>query len=299
MQIIEMTSAHLAAVLAIIERCDYDPRADLTWLQERTLDDPTCHPGLLLLAEQDDSIIGFVFACVREQHGLIKLFAIDEPYQRLGHATALLDEVERRLRERQVSEIAVQAMAPNYFAPGVDLRDTDAICFLEKRGYFTNRQAIVDMQVDLLRTSLDSSEDEERLHREGIVLRQAQADEVERVAAFARDVFSMGWYWEVLDATRYAPTPLFIALDGERIVGFSAYDVTGLARFGPTGTHPDYRCRGIGTALLKVSLRAIRDRGEALAEIGWVGPLGFYARAVGARISRAYWTFQKSVTTQG
>ncbi|MHB1294543.1 MAG: GNAT family N-acetyltransferase [Anaerolineae bacterium] len=295
MHIIEMTRDHLAAVLAIIARCDYDPRADLAWLEARTLGDPTCLPDLLLLAEQDDVIAGFLFACVRESRGIIKLFAVAEPYQHLGYATALLDEAERRLQERSVREICVQAVAPNYFSPGVDLRDTDAICFLERRGYTTNRQAIVDMQVDLVRASLETAADEERLAREGILLRQARADEVEKVAGFAREAFSMGWYWEVLDAARFTPTPLFIALEGEGIVGFAAYDVTGMARFGPTGTLPAYRCRGIGNALLKLSLRAIRDRGEALADIGWVGPLGFYARAVGARISRAYWTFQKMV----
>mgnify|MGYP005866281417 FL=1 len=83
------------------------------------------------------------------------------------------------------------------------------------------------------------------------------------------------------------------------MVAFAAYDVTGPARFGPTGTDPAYRQRGIGGALLKECLRSLRDRGEVVAEIGWAGPIGFYARAVDARIHRVYWGFAKSLGDAG
>lgn len=128
-----------------------------------------------------------------------------------------------------------------------------------------------------------------------MVLRRARAEEIGAAAEFARAQFGAGWGQEVSDAVRYEPPPLFVALCGERIVGFAAYDVTGMARFGPTGTHPDHRQRGIGGVLLKMCLRSVRDRGEATAEISWAGPIAFYARAVGARIYRAYWRFGKSL----
>jgi len=35
------------------------------------------------------------------------------------------------------------------------------------------------------------------------------------------------------------------------------------------------------------------ERGEAQATIGWVGPIAYYARSVGAEIHRAYWLLKK------
>jgi len=162
-----------------------------------------------------------------------------------------------------------------------------------RRGYTSNRVTRVDMEVDLLHADLDSAADEQRLAGQGVVLRRALAKEVDAASEFARATFSETWGIEVSETVRFDPLPLFIALDGDRIVGFSASETTGTSRFGPTGTHPDYRRRGIGRVLLKMCLRGIRDRGDDLATIGSAGPIDFYARAVGARISKGFWVFEK------
>ena len=189
----------------------------------------------------------------------------------------------------------MEGVAPNYLVPGVDLHHTDAVAFLMQRGYETERVARVDMDVDLRRADLETLEDEVRLGREGIVLRRARPEEITAAAEFALTHFSAPWQQEVADTARFEVPPLFIALANSQIIAFAAYDVTGLSRFGPTGTHSDYRRRGIGGALLRMCLRSIRERGESRAEIAWAGPLGFYARAVGATIGRAYWTFRKGL----
>jgi hypothetical protein len=38
-----------------------------------------------------------------------------------------------------------------------------------------------------------------------------------------------------------------------------------------------------------------RDRGLTTAELIWVGPLSYYARAVGATIGRAFWQYEKNL----
>jgi GNAT superfamily N-acetyltransferase len=119
---------------------------------------------------------------------------------------------------------------------------------------------------------------------------------VPAVAAFAASGFSVGWQQELAEAQDYDPVPLFVAWRGDEVVGFAATDVTGPARFGPTGTRKDLRGQGVGGALLRLALRALYERGEATADIGWVGPLAFYARMVDAQITRAYWRFDKALT---
>jgi len=169
------------------------------------------------------------------------------------------------------------------------------VIFLLRRGYSTDRTTRVDMCVDLTRADLATSAVEERLAGEGIALRRATPEEIPAVSAFAANGFSAMWRAETADAARFDPPALFVALSQGEIIGFAAYDVTGEDRFGPMGTRPDYRQRGIGEALLRMCLRSIRDRGSATAEISWAGPLAFYARAVDARISRVYWVFRKAL----
>jgi ribosomal protein S18 acetylase RimI-like enzyme len=291
----EMGPEHLAGVLDLIAEAELCLHPDLGWLRYRTLEDPTCLPGLLLVAQEEQTTTGFCLACVRGERGVIKAFAVSARWRRQGIGTALLDEIESRLRAHKVGQIVVEGVAPNYLLPGVDLHHTDAMAFLMQRGYETDRVARVDMAVDLPRADLETTEDEARLAREGIVLRRAQGSEIGIAAEFTLTGFSATWQREVADAARFDVPPLFVALDGSRVIAFAAYDVTGWGRFGPTGTDPAYRRRGIGGALLRMCLRAMRDRGDRKAEIGWAGPLGFYARAVDARISRAYWVFRKGV----
>jgi len=163
------------------------------------------------------------------------------------------------------------------------------------RGYDSDRKTRVDLEVDLERTDLDTSDAEKRLRAEGIVLRRAHPAEIATASRFALENFSAVWQAEVAHSADFCPPPLFIALEADRVVAFAAYDVDGTARFGPMGTLPSYRRRGIGAALLKMCLRSIRDNGYLRSEIGWAGPIGFYARTVNARIHRAYWTFGKSL----
>jgi len=295
MQLVEMKPGDVEEVSALAQRVDRYGVPNAEWLRSRTIGDPTCAPDLLLLARSGRQTVGYCFACVREERGIIKLFGVDSAVRRQGIGDKLFDEMEARLATRGVKEVAVEGASPNFFLPGVSLEKTEAIAFLLNRGYQTDRVSRVDMAVDLSAADLDTSDAETRLKDRGIVIRRAQPSDVEAAAHMALAHFSDAWRYEVADAIHYAPIPLFIALQEGRVLGFAAYDVTGPARFGPTGTDPAHREQGIGGVLLKLCMRDIRDRGDRVAEIGWAGPLGFYARAVGARISRAYWCFSKSV----
>lgn len=298
-----LTEDRLGDVLALARRLDLGVRLDAAWLRRLTLDDPTCPPELLLVAEASGSPAGICFGALREGRGVVKVFGVDERRRREGIATALFDALEERLCSLGANQVLVEGVAPSYMLPGVELTHTDAIAFLLNRGYQTDRNGRVDMAVHLHRLDLDTGETATRLGAEGIAIRRAERDEVDAVAAMAGETFSAAWRAEVSAAAWFDPPPLFIAREGGcppngRVVAFAVYDVTGPARFGPTGTDPAYRRRGIGGALLKECLRSLRDRGEAVAEIGWAGPLAFYARAVNARIHRVYWGFSKALGGQ-
>ncbi|MBC7255046.1 MAG: GNAT family N-acetyltransferase [Chloroflexi bacterium] len=293
MEIIPCTSEHLFALQEFLADLRLGLPVNLTFLRSRTLGDPTCEPDLLLLAHEDGQIVGSVLGCVRGEMGVVKLFGVAPAFRRRGIGSRLFDEIEARFRARGLKRVRIAGVGPNYFTPGVDVRATEAITFLMARGYETNRIAIVDMQVDLDVAPLEVDDAFERLAAQGIILRRAAPSEVEEIAAFARDAFNEAWQVEVLEAGQAEPPTLFAAFEGSRCIAFAAYDAVGPRYFGPTGTLPEYRQRGIGTALLRLCLSAMRARGDRIAHISWAGPVAFYARAVGAYISRVYWVFQR------
>ncbi len=296
MQIVPLLPADLDETLALVNDLHPSLRMSRDWLHARTFGHFACPPELMLVAREQGQIVGCCLAHEVGGRGIIKLFGVAPPYRRRGIATALFDVLEERMHQRGLSEAAVEAAAPGYFLPGVDLRYTAALSFLFQRGYESDRVSRVDMRVDLTRADLDTAEAEARLAAQWITLRRARPEEVEAVAQWILGVFGQGWQIETADARIFSPTPLFIAIEGEKLVGFAVYDVTGPARFGPTGTLPEYRRRGIGSALLRLCLRSLRQRGEAEATIGWAGPIAYYARTVGAEISRVYWLFKKPLS---
>ena len=61
------------------------------------------------------------------------------------------------------------------------------------------------------------------------------------------------------------------------------------------GTDASARRLGIGSVLLRRCLADLAGEGRAGAEISWVGPVGFYARGVAARIDRVFWLFNREL----
>ncbi len=298
MDIAELRAADLDDVLGLIRALDMHPIDHLPYVRFNTLDDATSAPDLRLLAWEDGRLVGMLFGCVRELRnvgpaGIVKLFGVHPGYRRRRIATALFDRIEGAFAARGVGVWAVEGVGPHWFFGGVELSQTAAISFLLHRGYSTDRVARVDMRVDLRTANLETAPEENMLRAEGIVLRRATAEDVPATLALVDAFFSPGWHVEVSDSGLFEPRPLFVAVEGQRVDAFAAYDVSGPRRFRPTGTDPDLRRKGIGGALLKMCLRDMRERGDHECEIGWVGPIGFYARAVGAEIHRAYWSFRK------
>jgi len=298
--IIEMSRAHEADVCALLEQLSAEigftsMQRLAQFVRARTLDDRTSPPELLLLAAEGSTLSGFCFGAMRSGQGVVKLFGTRPGARRRGFASTLLAELERRMVAQGAREVIVGGVGPLYFVPGVDVGATPAITFLMQRGYASDRTCRVDMRVDLAEANLDTSAAMARLGHEGLAIRRATPEDVVEAASFAQAQFSDVWRHEVSDSALYSPIPLFVARNQHGVVSFAAYDVGGYGRFGPTGTRPDYRHRGIGSLLLKLCLADMRARGDAIADISWAGPLDFYSRSVGARNHRAFWAFRKAL----
>jgi GNAT superfamily N-acetyltransferase len=115
----------------------------------------------------------------------------------------------------------------------------------------------------------------------GISVRRALAPEMSVVMDWVASHFASS-VAEVGIAYGRLPISCFIAIRGQKILGFACYDATARNFFGPEAVIEEERGQGLGRTLLLAALHALREQGYAYAIIGGVGPAEFYERSVGA-----------------
>ena len=103
------------------------------------------------------------------------------------------------------------------------------------------------------------------------------------------------WVTEVERAIT-GPGGCHLAVRDGAPIGFAAWGGCRPSWFGPMGTLPGAAGLGIGGVLLRRCLRDQADRGVTRAQIGWVGPVSFYAGAAGAVIERVFFLLSKPLS---
>jgi GNAT superfamily N-acetyltransferase len=94
--------------------------------------------------------------------------------------------------------------------------------------------------------------------------------------------FGERWASECEISFSRQPVACFVAASDYEILGFATYDATARAFFGPTGVMQEARHKGIGRALLTVTLHDMASQGYAYGIIGGTTSYEFYRKEVGA-----------------
>ena len=265
--------------------------------EEKVWGDPGFSSDLALAAEEDGNVVGFAFGVVREveggKRGVVKLLAVAPDRQRKGIGTRLVETLESRMRDVGATAVRLGESPPNYLTPGLDPRYTRAMLLFEKRGYERLQEAI-HMEVDLAGQMFETAEPERALAEDHVVVRRAAAGDEEAVMTFL-DKHWPPWKAEIGRTFANDPVSLHLAFEDGAVLGFSAYDANnvGTGWFGPMGTAPAARGRGVGAVLLKRCLADMKAQGHATSTIPWVAPVAFYAHHVGAEISRLFYRYEK------
>jgi mycothiol synthase len=231
--------------------------------------------------------------------GHVDLIAVAPGFQGQGIGAALLRELEGGLRARGATEVRLGHNAPVYLWPGIDRRYTSMISLAERAGYERYDEA-VNLVVDLCGTSLDTDAAEQELAAAGITVRRAGRSDAGPLTEWLRNGPWGGSSWpaEAAAAVSHEPAGCHVACRGGEYVAFACHGVNRQAWFGPMGTSGSERQHGIGTVLLRRCLTDIRRAGHQTAQIAWAGPVGYYARAVGAQTDRVFWLYRKTLTPQ-
>jgi GNAT superfamily N-acetyltransferase len=293
----------IAALLA--EALPHD-RPSPAYARYLLLDDPGFQPPLTWVAVGGGKPVGVVVGALPDERlqcpGGVKLFAVAESHRRQGIATRLFDCAEDTLRAHGVRDCVAVNCGHHRLTLGLDVRHTEALCLLLRRGYALSGPA-QDMAVELVgpgAPDLTTDDDEARLLARGVIVRRARPDEQPWVSAGVERVMvaptpARRWAYLAAQAFRRTPPTIEVALDARSgaFLGFAAYDAARWGALGPMGVAPDTRHLGVGSVLLKRCLRDMQADAYRVGEIFSVGPIPFYAKTVGATISRVYYRYTK------
>jgi mycothiol synthase len=200
------------------------------------------------------------------------LIAVHTDRQREGRGRALVDACAAKARDAGAADMHLGNAIPRYVWPGVDYRFTAALSLFEASG-FEPYGAECNMAIA---TSFRADPPPE------VVIERETSD---GATAFASRF--PHWVDEVERGT--AGGTCFAARAGGATIGFACHSVNRRGWIGPMATDPDRQRGGVGRALLGAVCADLGAHGHAEAEIAWVGPVGFYAKA-GARVSRVFRT---------
>ena len=125
-------------------------------------------------------------------------------------------------------------------------------------------------------------EAEQKVRDAGIVLRRGLPFERHVILDWIRKHFSEPWVSEAALALSQQPTTIYVAVRDNKLLGFACYDTSAKGFFGPTGVDEAERGKGIGEALLIVTLKGMREAGYAYGVIGDPGPVAFYQKRLDA-----------------
>ena len=249
-------------------------------------------PGVsAFVAEASGSVIGAAFGTVIPETdatlaGAITLLAVDPGHAHQGVGRALLEELERRLGDLGATEIWTGGGQPRFWWPGIDATETATITFFENAGY------VEDDRVDNMRVALAEADLAAR-PRADVSIRRLTAEEWPSFLSWMETAWEDPWGTEVETTLHRSPVSCFVAERNGSYLGFAAYATNRHSWFGPMGSSPEARGSGLGSELLRLCLRDYVEQGLTECEIGWVGPVAFYEKAVGAAVWRTFVRLRK------
>ncbi|RMH43296.1 MAG: GNAT family N-acetyltransferase [Deltaproteobacteria bacterium] len=295
-EVAPLSHDHLDEAVALLEASTpFDLAARVA--EEKLFGGAPAGPARAFGARRAGDLAGIVVTSGR----WLRLFVVAPRHLGHGIGRALLDAAEADLRARGEARARTMDQPGNYLAPGIDERNAPTIEWFRRRGYAPVRRN-TSLEIDL-RDNPNVSAARARALAEAAAARGYQVRRASRAdrAALRRTVagaFSEGWAFEVDLALSTTPEGVHVAVapDGT-IAAFAAHDGNnrGLGWFGPAGTLPEHRGRGLGSALLVACLEDVRAAGHRTCVVSWIGPRAFYDRVAGVAGERHYVVLEKAL----
>jgi GNAT superfamily N-acetyltransferase len=230
----------------------------------------------------------------------LRLLAVAPLHRCEGVGTKLLCASEAQIAAHG-SQARTLDQPGNYLSPGIDVRNKASISWLKRREYQRVGSAC-NLLISLVQNPLVSDpklkQVRARCAEEGYEILRMPARRLDAVAAVVETAFSKGWAFELRRAhTNSDGVHIAIESATGAFAGFAAHDGNNAGRgwFGPTGTLPEHRSRGLGKALLMACLIDVHRAGHAHCEVAWIGPREFYDKIAGIDSERHFTILRKEL----
>ncbi len=233
------------------------------------------------------TLVGVAAICAR----YLRVLGVTPVARGRGVGSALLTACEAAAREAGEPRLRALDQPGNYLAPGIDVGNDQVIGWLERRGWVRDGEAranvVIAVRDNPRVTRARAAALADAVRAQGYEVRRARLAETELLDAIAQE-FAGAWPFEVA-AALHAPVGVHVAVREGAYCAFAAHDGNnrGLGWFGPTGTWPAHRGKGLGEALLLACLVDVAEH-HARCEIAWIGPRPFYDKAAGIVEDRAF-----------
>ena len=316
-----ITPATAADIPALVElwNVSFGPEWPMTsrLLRQTIEDDPFYETEGSLLARDGEKLVGWVLSKTMknagpelgrfEKRGGIGAICVHPEYRHQGLATRLLDRAEAHLHQHKSPKTLLYY--PHHILPGIPIECEAATEMFQQRGYVITGDCC-DLKRNLTDYSISQKAREAIAANPDVAFRPARENEEDAIIAFVEREFPGGWAYSMrLHFQAGRVSDVLVAVENETIIGFcltADWSSTRLipstywhpllgekfGGLGPIGIAKEHRKRGLGLALLAVSVDDLKNRGVQEMAIDWTDLVEFYEK-LGFEVWKQYLQAEK------
>jgi len=257
--------------------------------ESRVLLDENFDPSTLLLAKENEKLVGFVIGAYAKRMSLgdhdpdgtrswITALAV-HPRSSLREVGGLLiAEIEKRFRSLGKKECIVSGYPPGYFTPGIDKSAyAPLLDFFQSNGYASYHEALsMDASIVLFEISDKVNVQQKKLLEEGIDIRAYRRTDLVKFLDFLERTMQTDWVrverrnLRKMSEGGFREEQITVVTKDDDIIGYCQFEGS---HFGPFGVSEKFQGRGIGTVLLARAIERMKQAGHHNAWVMWTDDL--------------------------
>ena len=257
--------------------------------ESRVLLDENFDPSTLLLAKENEKLIGFIIGAYAKRMPLgdhdpkgtnswITALAVHPNglFQEVGGS--LIAEIEKQFRAFGKSECIVSGYPPGYFTPGIDKSAYGPLLQLfQSKGYSPYHEALsMDASIVLFEVSEKVSAQQKKLLEDGIEVRAYRRTDLVKFLDFLERTMQTDWVrverrnLRKMSEGGFREEQITVVTKDNDIIGYCQFEGS---HFGPFGVGEKFQGRGIGTVLLGRAIERMKQAGHHNAWVMWTDDL--------------------------